>query len=340
MNFKKITTWAFASILAFNISCRNDDAPQAVQGAYDNGFLVANEGNYGRPNASVSFISNDLSKVENNIYSTNNNNEQLGDVLQSITFWGSDAYVVANNSNKIVIANRYTMKKKAEITSNLVQPRYVAFANNHTYVTNNRSVSVYNTINNNFVKNIPLGAAAEKIFEVNGNIFVQNAVYGTGNKVSYITTSDNALSKTITLSEGQIQDMSREGTNLYALASTKDASYIYQISSSGEVTRTINLTKIAGANKFAIENGVFYFANVNGLYAMPINSNAIPTKPIIDKGVARWDSYYGFNVIDGKIFVSNANLFTADSKVSVYTTTGTLLKEFTTGMGTNGFYKN
>ncbi|UHO39283.1 hypothetical protein H5J24_03945 [Chryseobacterium capnotolerans] len=49
---------------------------------------------------------------------------------------------------------------------------------------------------------------------------------------------------------------------------------------------------------------------------------------------------YGFDVIDGKIFAAEAN-FTTDGKVNVYDAlSGTLLKTFTAGVGTNGFYKN
>ena len=105
MKISKLLASAFALTLLFNISCRTEDDPivePEPKGAYENGILMSNEGNFGTPTATVSFISNDLNTVENNIYSTNNGNAALGDVLQTIGFQGDNAYMVLNNSNKIV----------------------------------------------------------------------------------------------------------------------------------------------------------------------------------------------------------------------------------------------
>ena len=58
--------------------------------------------------------------------------------------------------------------------------------------------------------------------------------------------------------------------------------------------------------------------------------------------VAAGDEYsvfYGFNVINGNIFTSDANGFTDNSKIVIYKENGTIVKEFTGGIGTNGFYK-
>ena len=68
---------------------------------------------------------------------------------------------------------------------------------------------------------------------------------------------------------------------------------------------------------------------------MDLNSTTTPTAPI----VTTTGNLYGFNVIDGKIYTSDAS-FTGDSKVNIYNTSGTLLKTLTTGIATNGFYKN
>ena len=48
---------------------------------------------------------------------------------------------------------------------------------------------------------------------------------------------------------------------------------------------------------------------------------------------------YGFNVIDDKVFVSDPS-FSKDNDVRIYNLSGNLLKTITTGIGTNGFYKN
>ncbi len=346
MKLSKIFTSALALTLLFNISCRNEEDPitEEPKGAYENGLLISNEGNYGTPTATVSFISNDLNTVENNIYSANNDNSALGDVLQSIGINGDYAYLIANNSNKIEIVNRYTFKKTATVTDQVSQPRYIAFANNNYYVTNTASsakfVNVYSTATNGFVKRIDLKNTAERILEANGKIVVQNASFGSGNKLTFINPTSNSVETVLSLPEGVIQKTISNGGNIYAIASTSTNSYIYKVASAGTVTATTTLTGIGNAKNLEIDGNNFYFSSGSKVYTMDMNSTVVPTKPIITETDESWSAFYSFNVIDGKIFISNANGFTADSSVNIYSTAGTLLKTITTGKGTNGLYKN
>ena len=48
---------------------------------------------------------------------------------------------------------------------------------------------------------------------------------------------------------------------------------------------------------------------------------------------------YSFDVIDGKIFVSNSS-FEGESTSYIYSLNGSQIKSFKSGIGTNGFYKN
>lgn len=347
MKFSKLLPTALAISLMFNISCRTDDPIVEVplpKGAYENGIIMSNEGNFGSPTATVSYISNDLLNVQNNIFSSNNNNAALGDVLQSVGIKGDNAYLLLNNSNKIEVVNRYTFKKIATVSDQISQPRYVAFANNHYYVTNSsgsaKFVSVYNTASNAFVKKIDLANAGERIVEAGGKIVVQNASFGTGKKLTVIDPSTNAVESVVTIPAGNIQKTISNGGNVYTIASTSTDSYIYKISPAGTLTSTVTLKSIANANNLTIDGSKFYFTSGSKVYAMDMNSTTPPTLPLLTIADNSWSAMYGFDVIEGKIYISNANGFTADSTVEIYTTTGNLLKTITTGKGTNGFYKN
>ncbi len=111
---------------------------------YNQGFLIANEGNYGESNASVSYFDFGTHQVTNGIYSAVND-EPLGDILQHIGLHNDKAYLVINNSDKVVIVDRTTFQKLATITDGISQPRYVAFADNKYFVTNSASkmITVY-----------------------------------------------------------------------------------------------------------------------------------------------------------------------------------------------------
>lgn len=347
MKISKLLASAFALTLLFNISCRTEDDPivePEPKGAYENGIFMSNEGNFGTPTATVSFISNDLNTVENNIYSTNNGNAALGDVLQTIGFQGDNAYMVLNNSNKIEVVNRYTFKKVATVSDQISQPRYIAFANNNYYVTNSsgssKFVNVYSTTTNAFVKKITLTSGGERIVEASGKIFVQNASFGSGKKITIINPTSNTVETEVTVPNGNIQKTISNGGNVYTIASSSTDSYIYKLSPTGTITSTITLTGIANAMNLEIDGSKFFFSSGSKVYSMDMSSSATPTTPIFTLTDNSWSALYGFGVIDGKIYISNANGFTADSTVEIYSTSGTLLKTITTAKGTNGFYKN
>lgn len=355
MNFKKILPFLFASALLFNVACNDDDFVEATKSeAYEKGILIANEGGYSTPTSEVSFVSNDLSIFENKIFGKNNNSEILGNVLQSIGFNGENAYLVSNVPNKIDIVNRYNFKKQTTVTANLDNPRYIAFSGSQYFVTNNNffnvmKLNVYNTSTNAFVTSINFPRAAEKVVEANGKIVVQTdgityetvAPYGelaTGYSVTIVNPSTNTVSSTITLpSNGIIRDLISYNGDAYVLASGINTSYIYKINTTAGTFTTTTLT-LGKAQKLRIDANKFYFNdNSNKIYSMDLTSTTTPTTPIVTTP----GTLYGFNVIDGKIYASDAN-FTGDSKVNIYSaaTGGAPLKTLTTGIGTNGFYKN
>ena len=346
MKFKNFLSIAFASVLLLATSCRNESTytEEVLKGKYEDGILMSNEGNFGTPNADVTFASSDLSSVAQKIYKENNN-ENLGDVLQNIGFYSDYAFLVLNNSNKIKVVDRFGFKKVAEISDQLNQPRYVTFANKKVYVTNDsKYVNIYDANTLAFIKRLNLNDTAERIVTAGNNVFVQNAAWGFGNKITYINGTDNVVESQITVPNGQVQKIVSDNTYVFAIASDASLadSYIYQISSTGSITKTITLTGISKASNLSIDNGKFYFTSGMKIYGMNMNSTTIPTTPIATASEsAPYSGLYGFEVIGGKIYTSDAQGFVADSKVTVYdATNGTVVKVINAGISTNGFYKN
>lgn len=346
MKIRKIVAAAFASLLLFQISCNRDEDPilPEPKGAYENGIFVLNEGNYGTPSASVTFLSNDMGTIEQDVYKKNNGTD-LGDVLQTIAYNGDNAYLVLNNSNKITVVNRYTFKKTGEITAQINQPRYISTANNFIYVSNDeysgpKYVSVYKVSDLSFVKKISFTDTAERIVEAGGTIFVQNATYGFGNTLTRINPATNDVASIVTLPNGNINKTISNNSNVYTIAAGTTDSYIYQISAAGTITKTTTLTGISNATNLDIDGGKYYFSSGNKVYSMDMNATVTPTTPLITATGGQYSVLYGFNVINGSIYTSDANGFTADSKVTVYSTTGSVIKTFDAGRGTNGFSLN
>ncbi len=356
MKFSRFLQMGAASLLLFTTSCSDETYEVDVpKGAYENGILIINEGLVNSPAAEVAFLSNDLALQEDDIYKKNNG-EAPGNILQTIGFSGDHAYLVLNVPNKIEVVNRYTFKKVKTVTEKLDNPRYIAFTPNNYYVTNNdffevRKLNIYRT-DHSFVKSIDFPRYAEKVVEAGGNIVVQTdgSTYDsnynelpTGHTVTIINGRSNDLENTVTFPDttGIIKDMISFGGYAYVLSSDATHSYIHKVNGATGAFTTTTLSGIAGAQKLRIDGNKFYFiTSSHKVYNMDMGSTVAPTQALISVPNAGYGFGYGFDVIDGKIFIADSQ-FAASSKARIYNAaTGAEIKTINTGIGTNGFYWN
>src|SRR5690554_7041951 len=111
--------FAIASFVFTSCSSDDDFTPSViVPEAYEDGILVLNEGPFGQGSGTITFVSEDFATVEQNIY-RNVNGTELGNVVNSMGFADGNAYIVVNNSHRVMIANRYSFESQDSITTGL-----------------------------------------------------------------------------------------------------------------------------------------------------------------------------------------------------------------------------
>ena len=342
MNLKKIYLGLGIAALFF-ASCNTEDEIQQVPslGTYDKGVLVVNEGNFGQPNGSISFLSNDFNVFQNGIYGIENNNEDLGDVVQSISFNEDKAFIVVNASNIIQVVNRYSFKKIATITQGLNNPRYSTSSNGKLFVTNggDKSVSVYDLGTYAFITNIVVDKACERVVAANNKIYVQNGAFGSGKNVTVINAATNTISTTIEVGAG-VNSMEEKNGILYVMCGNKDGSSLYRINTETDTKSVIETTSIKKAKNMDVDGNNIWYTVGTGVYAMPITATTFNQLPLFSVADNDFSTFYGFAVIDGYIFSADANGFTQDGIMKIYSPNGTTLKTYNTKVGPNGFYLN
>ncbi|MGY0426734.1 MAG: YncE family protein, partial [Polaribacter sp.] len=135
----KITKLIFKLLVLSTIftSCSNEspEIPE-LSGNYNNGIIISAEGAFGNKDGSISYVNENLNRLATNFIYTGVNDAQLGGLIQSITFSDTEAYIILNDVNTIIVADRYTFKKITEIKTGLKNPRYMAITNGKGYVTN------------------------------------------------------------------------------------------------------------------------------------------------------------------------------------------------------------
>ncbi len=124
--------WILFSLVIITVllsNCGKDDEgteepPIEITEYNDDGFFILNEGPGSVDIGSISFYHRGHGIAVNNIFQEANSGEIVGNGLQHMTIIENKAYIVAQNSNKVVIANPSDMKKLGEITG-FQNPKYI-----------------------------------------------------------------------------------------------------------------------------------------------------------------------------------------------------------------------
>lgn len=339
-----ISKLALLFISIFIISCSDDDnsAPVIPEGDFFNGTLILNEGGSG--GGSVSFLDSGVLELQNSIFEEINEGERPGLFLQSIFFDDDKAYIIANGSNLISVVNRYTFELMGTVDSGLSVPRYGAVHNGKAYVTNQAD---FTTNQDDFIavidletleveQSITIGLVVEHIVESGGQIFIQNAAYGSGNQISKLDPSTNLISETIDV-DTKLNSLEIYNNKLYALDSVG-----VKVINPETFSIETEIDKPESSESFSnlrIENDKLYYTLGTAAYSSSISASALSSDVIFDYGSdSEFGSFYGFDVDNDQVYVADAGDFASNGTVFIYSISGELIADFEVGLAPNSFY--
>ncbi|WP_339890049.1 DUF5074 domain-containing protein [uncultured Flavobacterium sp.] len=358
MIFKRVIM--IAAIAVFFASCSDDDNNGTTDnlplGAYDNGVLILNQGNFGQDNSSISYLSNDFATFQNNAFLAVNPTKVLGNTGQDVGFYNDLAFVVLNASNKIEIINRYTLEYVATIDSGLDNPRFIAFANGKGYVTNwgdggvttDDYVATLNLTNYTVSGSIPVVEGPERIVENNGKLYVAHqGGYGYGNTVSVINSTSNTVTNTINVGDVP-NSLQIENGSLYVICGGK-ASWTNDETLGKLIKINLDTETVSTSIDFAVgnhpsnlyiaDNSIFYTQD-SDVFKMSLTASSLPTTSLFSTVGQGVYGIYSFAVENNKIYVGDAADYNSNGKVYIYSNTGALENDFTVGVIPAGFYFN
>ncbi len=296
--------------------------------AYENGILVLHEGNFFGGNASVSFITEDLSTTTNDIF-TELNDIPLGDVGQSMGFNDDLAYIVVNNSQKIEVVNRYTFKSVGTIDAGLLNPRHIAFTKGKGYVTNwgdgtdvaDDFVAVINlesfTVENTY--SVPEGP--EAIVATEDFIYVAHqGGFGQNNIVTVIDANTNTIDSPIIVADRPNSIQLIDGT-LWVLSGGNPSwtgnETAGQLDKIDMMTNTIETTfafaQTEHPGNLSVDGDNLYYLMDGNVFNINLADTALPSTSILT-GVA----FYGMTVNNGKLYGADAKDFASNGTLEIY----------------------
>ena len=358
---KKNTLFILGLSLLSVISCsKNDDGlpePQNVPVAYTDGVFVLNEGNFQQGNSSVTFISEDFSKVAQDIFRKANEGNALGDTATDIGFYEDFAFIVVNVSNKVIVVDRSNWEQVVTIEDQLENPRKIAFSGGKAYVTNwgdgtdptDDYIAVYEIPGFTLTAKISVEEGPDEIISSENELYVAHpGGFSFGNTISVIDSHRNEVSATIPV--GDVPNaLALQGDKLWVLSNGlpfyadggETAGSLSKVDlTTGEVVEEFefkntndhpsNLKANNGSLFYTMGNKVFKFSSEEGLSEMPF----LEPQEI--------NILYGFEIFNNKIFIASANTyFSGRGKLFVYDfISRDLIDSFETGVNPNGIFPN
>lgn len=346
----KLVFLVFLSIYA--TSCTIVDPIEPVLGEFQNGYFIVNEGPFSSSYGTISFLSEDFNTTQPKIFEAKNNNAHLGSIVQDVYLNNEKAFIVANNSNKITITNRYTMVKTGEITTGLSNPRYVVVVGNYAYVSNwgdamtatDDFIAVVNLSNNTVSGTIAVSEGPEKMAVIGNYIYVlMKGGWGSNNKVTVINSSNNLVQTTLTVGDNP-QSYVVKDSDLYVMCPGKTT---YQGNETAGVVYKINTSNNTAAiaaifattehpQHLNYSNNNFYYNLNGGVYKWNGTANLPTTAESNISGFL-----YGMNIYNGKLFTLDAGNYSSNGTLKIYDlSNNNLLKTVITGIIPNSVELN
>lgn len=318
------------SVVLFS-ACPSDDnvieEPKDITAFNDEGFFIINEGVDGTGNGSISFYHRAYQQVVNNIFQDANSGEVIGNGVEHMTIIDGKAYIIARNSNKIVIANPEDMTKLGEITG-FQQPKYIeSVANGKAYVSQwgangtMGSIKIIDLNSNSIIGSIDTRPGPGEMIRIGNHVYLANSG-GTfvDSIITKISVSSDEILKTIdvglvptylevdkdlnlwVLTRGLINNPANPSENIRGkLAKIED----------DEVTLSLNVRPAANSLTINRTKDKLYFVQNGWVYEHLITDTAISLVPFIER------FYFGLEVdkatgnfigLDAKDFVTPGDM--------------------------------
>lgn len=319
-------------VLCFT-GCKKDQ-PVVFPNEFTNGLFFVNEGQFQQANASLSFYDVENDTIFNNAYQTVNN-QPIGDILQSVNYDDNNLYLVVNNSGKIIVADKQTLKYKGEITG-LPSPRYMEYSGTEDlwYVSDLSSDSLFvvNTSNYTIERTEYIGNRTEAMKTINNKLYISSS---NSDQLYVKNLATNSLDSILVKLGGS--NMFEDNENNLRLLCSGD----YNITGSATIYKiNTNELRVIGQRNifegypakliFDKPNNTAYYIN-NHIYRYKLDS--LMSEEIFIEATGQ--NFYGVNVIGESIFVTDALDFISNGLVYEYDENGELLKTHTSGINPN-----
>jgi len=319
---------------------------------------VVCEGRFGNGEATLYTYNRTTDSAFGDLYKSVNN-QQLGDVFQSMTKIGGDFFLCVNNSDKVVVLNAATLVYAGMIS--VPKPRYIldisptkAYVSseyhNKVYVFNPQTLQVTDSITFPYQN-------TEGMCLYNNTAFIC-AWDTTCNSIFKVDVNTDQVIQTIQVAGYAPQEalLDKEQT-LWVLSGAvlsfdpydgRPCAWTRIDPSSGDMLASYHFTAEENVvhpvfnntkdTLYFIEANQSPFPGNNGIYRMGIHDGALPSQPFVAPLTNQYFWALGIDPVNAHIYVGDPKGFVQRGSVYVFKQDGTAIDTFNVGIGPGHFY--
>ena len=331
-------------------SCNSDDNNDTAPGTGTS--YVVNYGSFSGDKSSISVYDNDNDLLTNSHYETVNNVSMVSNVQYAYNYDGN-IYMMGNNTDQIFWVDEVTFKQTQNgITADIIKPRYCVADGNYLYVSC-WGGDIWTDITLSYIAKVNIDTKkVEKKIALEGGpeglAIVKGKLYAALNYKKSIAVMD--------LDTEVFSYIETQAVSSYFVKDNNDNLYASQVSSYSSPSTETGLAYI---NTTTDEYELYKLDGISTSYVNIMSANddfsklyvmtsAYDTNWNLSGAIAVFDtatkSFEAKNVVEGvsglngvgfnddKVFSFVSPSTTANGKLVTYTTDGTLIKEYETGI--------
>lgn len=346
--------WTLAIVATVFFASCDDDSVDPTIPVGTEGYFIVNEGGWGNGNTSLSYYDRESGVVANDIFYYANDELALGDQSQSMTIHNELGYIVVQNSAKIEVINIDDFTSVTTIDAGIVSPRYFAgYSDTKAYVSDwgdgfTGSIKVIDLSDNTVSKTIETGSGTNEIILANDKIYTVNAGgFDRDNTLVIIDAIQDEITKKVEVGDNPSSIKMDVNGNIWVLTqgyTAYDSNWnidfenstngsLVELNASGDILQTLIFPEFGSPSRLSmnVAGDKLYYLYNGGVYQMNINSDELPTNPIIQK------YYYGLSIdpLTSNVIGCEAPSFDTSGNIDIYSSTGALIESQSVGIAPN-----
>ena len=343
-----IKTMLIASVVLFlGLSACSSDPVSDMGEDQLTSILVANEGNFSDGNGSLTSFNPETGEVLQERFSRVNNRPFAG-IIQALVEDDNRIFIVANNSNKIEVADKESLESLGTITfENGAAPAGFALADesrgyvsdlftNTIHVVDLESFEVTDT-------QIEVGDNPQGMVVAGNQLFVANSGFGSGNTVSVVDTDTDAVTANIDVGAGPIQMIADDEGKIWVVSSGNKAydenfdrdpenDIPGQIdvldASTAELIESIETGGFPKSLAVSTDIGTAWVVNEEVVQQIDINSLELMSENLIDRNF----NGIGYSSAENLLYLAHSRGFTQSGQAIIYDLQGAAVDSFQAGI--------